>query len=114
MATSAPPPLRRGGARWERGRPRRPVRLEWRGLTATAPREAEAAVQGLAWTSGPEPLHPGASHIKAPGGSRSALREFAGADQMVGDVAELPVGVHRGLGQRLERLIGGQPVPFHE
>src|SRR5215210_1217308 len=46
--------------------------------------------------------------------ARSAKREFAGGDQVVGDVPDLPVGVHRGSGQRLERLIGGQLVPLHE
>jgi hypothetical protein len=85
---------------------------EWRGLTAAIPREAAAAAQeparrgywsrcSIAWSA----------DRRGPGPDQW---EFAGEDQVLGDVAHLDVPAHRHGDQGFERPVGGQLVALDE
>jgi hypothetical protein len=100
------------------GRPRRP--LSWSGGAWPPPLPGEQrrllagypAVVGLHGWSAPAPR--AARRRRLGGQTALGEAEFAGSDEVVGDVAELPVGRHRGLDQQLEGLIGGHLVALDQ
>src|SRR5215218_5868909 len=92
-----------------------PADLEWRGLAAAPARAGVAVVGGCPAVAGctvaPQARPP---QQKARGRRRLRESELAGSDQVVGDVAEFPVGRHRGARQQLEGRVGGELVALYQ